>query len=193
VTIIFEDQKNGKKMDAGTQLFSGHQFLCPILQWISAVQCIINTILDYNDQTNLCSVILNGEVLDISSSFVLKLLCHTCMLYGGFSAFGFHPFKIGNSSIRSGAPMALFLMDHSPAKIMILGRWASDAFLVFIRPQVLEWTHDMSCNLIYLDSFFDAAHQDLVASDDPHTRKRLQQPFNGRNSIVTMPKFHIYH
>jgi hypothetical protein len=89
--------------------------------------------------------------------------------------------------------MALFLMDHSPAKIMFLGRWASDAFLVYIRPQVLEWTHNMSCEMIYLYSFFDAAHQDLVASNNPRTRKRLQQPFNGRNSIVTLPKFHIYH
>jgi hypothetical protein len=193
VTIIFEDQKNGKKMDARTQRRTGHRFLCPVLRWASAVQRIINTIPDYNDQTNLCSVLLSGEVLDISNSFVLKLLRHTCTLYGGFSSFGFHPHEIGNRSIRSGAAMALFLMDHSPAKIMILGRWSSDAFLVYIRPQVLEWTHNMSCDMIYLDSFFDAAHQNIVASDDPRTRKRLQQPFNGRDSIVTMPKFHIHH
>jgi hypothetical protein len=75
--------------------------------------------------------------------------------------------------------MSLFLMDHSPAKIMILGRWSSDAFLVCIRPQVLEWTNDMSCNMIHLDSFFDAPHRDLVAPDDPQTRKRLQASFNG--------------
>jgi hypothetical protein len=89
--------------------------------------------------------------------------------------------------------MALFLMDHFPAKIMILGRWSSDAFLLYIRQQVLEWTHNMSCDMIYLDTFFDAISRDLVTSDDPRTRKRIQQPFNGRNSIVTMPKFHIYH
>ncbi|WP_288993364.1 hypothetical protein, partial [uncultured Marinobacter sp.] len=61
------------------------------------------------------------------------------------------------------------------------------------RPQFLEWTHNMSCDMIYLDSFLDAANTDLVASDDPRTRKRLQQSFNGRDSIVTMPKFHIHH
>jgi hypothetical protein len=133
VTIVFQDQKNGKKMDACTQCQSGHRFLCPVLRWTSAVQYIINTIPNYNDQTNLCSVLLNGEVLNISSSFVLKLLRHTCTLYGGFLTFGFHPHKIGNRSIQSGAAIALFLMDHSPAKIMILGRWASGAFLVYIR------------------------------------------------------------
>jgi hypothetical protein len=55
----------------------------------------------------------------------------------------------------------------SPAKIMTLGRWSSDAFLVYIRPQVLEWTNNVSCNMIHLDSFSDAPHQDLVAPDDP--------------------------
>ncbi len=193
VTIVFEDQKNGKKMDARTQRRSGHRFLCPVLRWGSAVRRIIATIPNYTEQTNLCSVLLDGEVLDISNSFVRKLLRHTCELYGGHTTFGFHPHEIGNRSIRSGAAMSLFLMDHSPAKIMILGRWSSDAFLVYIRPQVLEWTHNMSCDMLYLDSFLDAANTDLVASDDPRTRKRLQQSFNGRDSIVTMPKFHIHH
>jgi hypothetical protein len=180
VTIVFEDQKNGKKMDARTQRRSGHQFLCPVLRWGSAVQQIIATIPNYTDQTNLCSVFLNKEVLDISNSFVRKLLRHTCHLYGGLTMFGFHSHEIGNCSIRSGAAMALFLMENSQAKIMILGRLSWDAFLVYIRPQVLEWTHNMSCDMIYLDFFFDAASRDLVTSDDPRTRKRVQQPFNGR-------------
>ena len=39
--------------------------------------------------------------------------------------------------------MALFLMDHLTNKIMILGRWKSKAFMVYIQPQVLEWTNSM--------------------------------------------------
>ena len=89
--------------------------------------------------------------------------------------------------------MSLFLMDHSPAKIMILGCWSSDAFLVYIRPQVLEWTHTMSWDMIHFDSFFDASPRDLVAADAPRTRKRLQTSFNGRDSVVTIPKFYMHH
>ena len=37
---------------------------------------------------------------------------------------------IGTRSIRSGAAMGLFLMNHPVAKIMILGCWSSDACLV---------------------------------------------------------------
>lgn len=41
--------------------------------------------------------------------------------------------------------MALFLMDDSSVpKIRILGRWASETFMVYIRPQVLEWTNLLS-------------------------------------------------
>jgi hypothetical protein len=89
--------------------------------------------------------------------------------------------------------MSLFLMDHSPAKIMIRGRWSSDAFLVCICPQVLEWTNNMSCDMTHLDSFFDAPHRDLVAPDDPRTCKRLQASFNGRDNIVTISKLHMHH
>jgi hypothetical protein len=164
----------------------------PVLRWGSAAQRTITTIPGWNEQTTLCSVFLDGETIEIGTAFVRKLLRHTCAVFGGFKTFGFHPLEIGNKSLRSGAAMSLFLMDHSPAKIMILGRWSSDAFLVCVRPQVLEWTNHMSCSMIHLDSFFDAPHRDLVAPDDPRTRKRLQAPFYGRDNIVTIPKFCIH-
>ncbi len=54
--------------------------------------------------------------------------------------------------------MALFLNDHSVEKIKILGRWSSDAFLVYIRPQVLEWTSVMASDMANLISFLDLSH-----------------------------------
>jgi hypothetical protein len=69
VTVTFEDQKNGIKMDSRSQRRTGDPKLCP--------------------------------------------------------------------TTRLGRAMALFMKDHSTAKLMILGRWSSDAFLVYIRPQVL--------------------------------------------------------
>ena len=51
--------------------------------------------------------------------------------------------------------MALFLMDHHPQKIMILGPWSSDAFLVYTRPHVLDWTNNMSSDMIRFNSFID--------------------------------------
>jgi hypothetical protein len=115
-TIVFEDQKNGKKMDARTHSRSGHKFLCPALRWGSAIQRTIATIPGWNEQTALCSVVLDGDTVEIGDAFVRKLLHHTCSMFGGFKTFGFYPQEIGNKSLRSGAAVSLFLMDHSPAR-----------------------------------------------------------------------------
>jgi hypothetical protein len=40
--------------------------------------------------------------------------------------------------------MALFMADVAPFRIMILGRWSSDAFLHYLRPNVVQWTSGMS-------------------------------------------------
>ena len=88
--------------------------------------------------------------------------------------------------------MALFLNDHSTAKIMILGRWSSDAFLVYIRPQVLEWTNNMAVDMIRLDSFFDAPIIDKTGHDDPRTRTKRTHNFNGREEFLVMPRLYLY-
>ena len=192
VTVKFKDQKNGKKMDMRTQRRTGDPILCPLLRWGSAVQRIIRTVPDYDDETPLCSVRLNDKTQLVTNSFVLKLLRTTCSVYGGKDTFGFEPHEIGNKSIRSGAAMALFLMDHSPAKIMIMGRWSSDAFLDYIRPQVLEWTNNMSRDMIQVDEFLDLTHNDKTAPSDPRQRKQYRS-FHGGDSAVVIPRFHLFH
>jgi hypothetical protein len=74
VTIVFEDQKNGKKMDARTHSRSGHKFLCPVLRWGSAIQRTIATIPGWSEQTALFSVVLDGDTIKIGNAFVRKLL-----------------------------------------------------------------------------------------------------------------------
>jgi hypothetical protein len=192
ITIVFADQKNGTKMDARTQRRTGDRVLCPILRWGRAVQRILRTIPDCSAQTPLCAFRSHGKVQLLTNNFSKLLLRHTCSFYGGYKAFGFHPHEIGNRSIRSGAAMALFLMDHSSAKIMILGRWSSDAFLVYIRPQVLEWTNSMSTDMIHFDSFLDVGRFDMVPKSDPRTRP-APRPFNGRAPIARFSKFYLHH
>ena len=107
-------------------------------------------------------------------------------MFGGEKTFGFHPHELGNRSIRSGAAMSLFLRDHSPAKIMILGRWKSDAFLVYIRPQVLEWTHSMSEEMTNFDNFLDIS---LVDRTSPSRTRNQRNLLNGAKSFSTMATF----
>jgi hypothetical protein len=73
--------------------------------------------------------------------------------------------------------MTLSLMDNSTARNMIIERWSSDAFLIYIRRQVLEWSNNMSNDIIHNDSFFDATDVPQADTADPRTRRSL--PFNG--------------
>jgi hypothetical protein len=193
VTITFVNQKNGKKMDSRAQRRTGDPVLCPVLRWASAVSRVLTDIPSASGATPICSTQPLTEPLLIHNDFIRHLLRFVCSYFGGDHSFGFGPLDIGNKSIRSGAAMALFLMKHSVAKIMILGRWSFDAFLAYIRPQVLKWTNNMSKDMIKHDTFFDAAHSETVAPDDPCLQQRLLQSFNGHDSVVVIPRFHLHH
>jgi hypothetical protein len=141
VSITFKDQKNGHKMETRTQSRSGDRMLCPVRSFARAAVCC-RQIPAADEDTPLCCV--GQKDILVSSEFTKKLLRDTCQIYGGAETFGFEAAEIGNHSLRSGAAMALFMMNHSQERIMILGRWNSDAFLAYIRPQVLEWTSNMA-------------------------------------------------
>jgi hypothetical protein len=129
------------------------------------------------------------EAFLLSSFYFRDQLRHSCTLLGVSASFGFDDTEIGTKSLLSGAAMALFLMDYFTARIMILGRWSSDAFLVYIRPQVLEWNNNMSNDMIHNDSFFDATDVPHADKDDPRTGRSL--PFNGDRP--NFPRLHLFH
>jgi hypothetical protein len=156
VTVTWRDQKNGRRMDSWTQRRTDDPMLCPTTRFGRAVVTVLLGCPDAPPTTLLCTITSeDGATSTLTDQFTLELIRSTCAMFGGKPAFGFHPNEVGNRSLRSGAAMALFLKDHSTAKIMFLGRWSSDAFLVYIRPQVLEWTNNMSRDMISFDSFLD--------------------------------------
>jgi hypothetical protein len=187
VTLTFVDQKNGEKMDVRTQQRTGDKVLCPVIQAHALVSRIRSTVPHYSDSTTLNTLHLVGKTVSISSKFLLQQLRLTCRFCGGKKTFGFNPTDIGTHSLRSGGAMALFLNDHPVHKIMIFGRWSSDAFLVYIRPQVLEWTNNMSRDMIRHDSFIDATDTRRTHREDP----RVREPFNGPS--ILMPRLHLFH
>jgi hypothetical protein len=191
VTLTWRDQKNGMRMDSRTQRRTRDPLLCPTSRFGRAVQRVHQCVPNPPPTTLLCTISdTAGSTSLLTDQFTLDLIRQTCAMFGGKSTFGFHPHEVGNRSLRSGAAMALFLKDHSTAKIMILGRWSSDAFLVYIRPQVLEWTNNMSRDMISFDSFLDVGLHDIASSHDPRTRRQTIQ-LNGRTSAMQMPTFHL--
>jgi hypothetical protein len=121
--------------------------VCPLLPYVSVDQRIKCLVPDCTGTTTINSIWINGKILQIDNPFTQELFRAFC--------FGLH--EIGNKSLRPGAAiMSLFLHNVLGDRVMTLGSWASQAFLDYIWPKVLEWTNSMSQTMIQTDSFLDA-------------------------------------
>ena len=189
VTVTFENQKNGMKMVNRTHQRSGDSVLCPVLRLASVVERIYRRVPNASPDTSIDAIYLLTRASRVTSTDIRSSIRTTCTLAGGEKTFSFTAADLGTRSIRSGAAMALFLMNHTVAKIMMMGRWSSDAFLDYIRPQVLEWMNQMSGDMIHHDSYFDTTDPSRMKPDDPQTRsKRLR---GGQESGHT--RLHLHH
>jgi hypothetical protein len=138
VSVTFDNQKNGQKLDTRTHQRTGDGVLCPSVRFASIVQRAYRMVPNCSGDTQVNAVYVTDKIHYITQDFLRCQLRQACTVGGAKGTFGFDPHEIGTRSLCSGAAMALFLMDHHPHKTMILGRCSSDAFLVYIRPQVLE-------------------------------------------------------
>ena len=192
VTVTFENQKNGLKMDKRTQERTGDSVMCPVRRLASLVLRVLERVPNSGHETPVGTIQTLKGTRIVSSSELRSSLRAACTKGGGASTFGYTASEIGTRSIRSGAAMGLFLMDQPVAKIMILGRWSSDAFLDYIRPQVLEWTNQLSKDMIQNDSFFDAADSRRAKPSDPRTRSKARAPLaNGLRKVPS--RMHLHH
>ena len=62
----------------------------------------------------------------------------------GEERLGFSHKEVGTHSIRSGFAMEIYLAKVYPETIMIMGRWASSAFLRYIRIKVSDTSKGIS-------------------------------------------------
>jgi hypothetical protein len=195
VTICFVDQKNGTKMERRSQRRSGVKGLCPVEAWASVIQRIERQFPETKDKKDLpvCSYRNNNETSrrsshhEVSDERVRDLLRSTCQIFDGVNQYGISAGEVGTRSIRSGAAMALAVQGgQSERSIMMLGRWKSLAFLVYIRPQVLEWAGDMSCRMANTTSFLD------VGGDG--SKGRSTAPYTNPNNAeeVELPAFPLF-
>jgi hypothetical protein len=84
--------------------------------------------------------------------------------------------------------MSLFLAKEPVHKIMILGRWSSDAFLAYIRPQVQEWTSGMSVHMTSVEDFH-IARPSTSSSGHDHNSRHPEDPATTRNANALYSNF----
>lgn len=192
VTLTFENQKNGTKNDRRTHQRTSDDLLCPVRRLASIVSRILRKVPSAAPTTPINAICLISTTGSVTSTNLRSHMRSTCTAAGSTPTFGYAANEIGTKSLRSGAAMGLFLMNHPVHKIMILGRWSSDAFLVYIRPQVLEWTNNMSTDMIQFNSFTDLTHSQRTPTTDPRSRQTL---FNAERSLTfpRMQEMHLHH
>ena len=167
VSITFEDQKNGEKMDRCTQDATGDLVMCPVRAAAALVKYIYNipgTDLDIP----ICTFWADGK-LRLLTQDTLLMEFRSAVRAMGEDKLGFKAEDIGTHSIRSAAAMSMFLDNVPVFLIMLVGRWSSDAFLKYIRKQVLESSRGISKRMIKNDLFFTLPDMQS-SSQDPRTR-----------------------
>ena len=167
--IRFRDQKSGEKNEKRTQgRGQRHPILDPVTRLGSAIVRLKNRVEGWDENTDLCTIGRQPNLLRLTDEMTLATLRSVCRLYGGAKTFGFGPEEIGNKSLRSGAAMSLVLSkkNHTTFKIQILGRWKSEAFMRYIRPQVLELTSDLAEDMLGEDTMTDLNTTTKAAAQD---------------------------
>ena len=156
---------------------SNHNIMCPVRSWARVVQRARKCHNACGD-TTVNSFSSNGKTFKISGQDTLTAIRAAAHCIGE-SKLGFKISDIGTHSLRSGAAMAMYLDDVPVYTIMLIGRWSSDAFLLYIRKQVEQFSHNVSTRMIKNMSF---TH---VPTIEPRSSQMSTRLRNDRNDFQT--------
>jgi hypothetical protein len=148
----------------------------------------------------ISTVVTQGKIFTIPSSMVLdRIRSAVCFL--GKEKLGFSDADVGTHSNRSGGAMGMYLAGTPVYTIMLLGWWSSDAFMRYIRKQVLDMSHRISAKMITYEEFYtipdfvhNAADGDLCTQNKNNlatTTSFIGSHMNMRRGIH--PAFHLEH
>ena len=139
VTLFLDTQKNCVRGESTTMEATGLLNGCPVT---AAARRYIH-LRDHGAVPNapICSYYTSPRTppSSISSRHITATLRLEATKIG-FQTLGFYPHEIGSHSLRSGGAMTLHLAGISEHTIKIIGRWRSDAFLIYLQGQIASFT-----------------------------------------------------
>jgi len=200
VSITFRFQKNDERNSVVTMYATGDPLLCPVRAWAAIITSLlqlpkcsdtvtVNTMFSQSRRPTPD----NPGVFQSLTGIQRTALIRRAVTHLGFARLGVHPSECGTHSIRSGAAMAMHLSNVPAYTIMLIGRWSSDAFLVYLRPQVLQFTRQVSSRMIEHSDFFSMPdHTKSAPSTDPNqiSRRAPLVPINPSSGTGTRPHQH---
>jgi hypothetical protein len=183
ISITFEFQKRETRNDTiSHQRVKGREeirFMCPVRAAASIVQRLASYGLppEKFEDTQLNFVRSGRGFYHISSTIFLQRIRFVvdCM---GPERLGFTANKVGTHSNRSGGATGMFLAGTPIYTIMLMGRWSSDAFMRYIRKQVLQLSHGISTKMLTYNEFY-------TVPDFIHSNADNRQNYRGGVTLAT--------
>ena len=140
----------------------------------------------------------NNRMEHITSEEMIEAL-QAAVIAIGEELLGIKAEEVGTHSIRSGSAMAMFLGECPVYTIMMIGRWSSDAFLRYIRKQVEQFSHNVSCRMLKFEMHRHVLLPDqVVPREDPRQHNHKDNAETRRNVSgdmsrrVRLPAFSLY-
>jgi hypothetical protein len=158
-----------KKMDTVTLMASKDVLLCPV----RAAAAIVQRIKNYpgcSINSPISTVLNSGIIEHVMSQHMINALRDTASAIGEVKL-GIKKEDIGTHLMRSGAAMAMYLGECPVFMIMLIGCWSSDAFLRYIRKQVMEFSQNVAKRMLSCQNFRHVPNVHMpVSQDDPRIR-----------------------
>jgi hypothetical protein len=206
VSITFEFQNKDVRNDIISHQRSGDKInngeMCPVRAAIDLILQIVGYDIPQDKliNTQINYVQFNGMGFTIPSSMILSRI-HLAVTSLGHEVLGFTPDEVGTHSNRSGGAMGMFLAGTPVYTIMLMGRWSSDAFMRYIRKQVLTLSHGIAAKMLTFEQFYTVPNFVHTAADgDSRSRSNnnLATTTNANGSHANMrrgmhPAFHLSH
>ena len=159
VSPIFRTQKNGVKNATVTQ-WRTTTTLCPVHIWAEII-IRLDSYSRTTSDTPVNTVWVERHKTTATSKMTTNSL-RAGTLYFGEDRLGFSHKEVGTHSKWSGFTMELYLAKMHPETIMIMGRWASSAFLRYIRIQVSDLSKGISTLMTNNHAFYTIPEIEVV-------------------------------
>ena len=148
--------------------------------------------------TPVSAVWRNGKLDNITATEMVNAL-KAAIVEVGEEKLGIKKEEVGTHSIRSGAAMTMYMGECPVYTIMMIGRWSSNVFLRYIRKQVEQFSHNISCRMLRFEEFrhiSDLApmisHLDPRQRNHPDNTKTRRNDGGNSNLQAQLPAFSLF-
>ena len=169
VTILFGLQKCEILDEPVTQYRTEDPELCPVRGWIKVIQRI-RSYPGFEDDWPVYTYFDGKNFSDLSSSEILQDIRRIVDIMGP-DVLGFTSADVGTHSNRGGGAMMMYLAKTPIVTIMMIGRWHSSAFLIYIEKQCLQFSQGVSQAMLKYNTFYNVPVKPWTSTDsEAHSR-----------------------